>query len=114
MHNVKALSYSGHNFTFCTSSLRSNPKYKDSPPEAIFVNVLGVLLVIFGALILWIATRTSWKRPSDQILHTLHTNGGGEDNSKMGPALSQLSDGADAEACGDVRRRSNKLDDQAN
>lgn len=76
------------------------------------MNVLGVLLVVFGALILWIATRTSWKRPSDQILHTLHTDGGGEDNTKAGPALSQLSDGADFEACGDVRRRSNKLDDQ--
>ncbi|XP_069009662.1 plasma membrane ascorbate-dependent reductase CYBRD1 [Embiotoca jacksoni] len=91
----------------------SNPKYKDSPPEAIFVNVLGVLLVVFGALILWIATRTSWKRPSDQILHSLHTNGGGEDNTKVGPSLSQLSDGTDAEAAGDVRRRNNKLDDQA-
>ncbi|XP_035532523.1 cytochrome b reductase 1 [Morone saxatilis] len=91
----------------------SNPKYKDSPPEAIFVNVLGLLLVVFGALILWIATRTSWKRPSDQILHTRHTNGGGEDNSKVGPAMSQLSDGSDAETCGDIRRRSNKLDDQA-
>ncbi|XP_059198416.1 plasma membrane ascorbate-dependent reductase CYBRD1 [Centropristis striata] len=90
----------------------SNPKYKDSPPEATFVNVLGLLLVVFGALILWIATRKSWKRPSDQILHTLHTDGGGEDNSKVGPALSELSAGADAETCGDVRRRSNKLDDQ--
>ncbi|KAM4559390.1 plasma membrane ascorbate-dependent reductase CYBRD1 [Odontesthes bonariensis] len=83
----------------------SNPKYKDSPPEAIFVNVLGVLLVVFGALILWIATRTSWKRPSDQILHALHSNGGGEDNSKVGPALSELTDGTEAEAEGDVRRR---------
>ncbi|KAM9850726.1 plasma membrane ascorbate-dependent reductase CYBRD1 [Aulostomus maculatus] len=90
----------------------SNPKYKDSPPEAIFVNVLGVLLVVFGALILWIATRKSWKRPSDQILHTLHTNGGSEDNTKVGPSLSQLSDEADAEVCGDIRRRSNKLGDQ--
>ncbi|KAA8588154.1 plasma membrane ascorbate-dependent reductase CYBRD1 [Etheostoma spectabile] len=92
----------------------SNPKYKDSPPEAIFVNVLGVLLVVFGALILWIATRTSWKRPSDQVMHTLHTNGEGEDSSKVGPVLSQLSDGSDAEPFGDVRRRSNKLDDEAN
>ncbi|XP_054472001.1 plasma membrane ascorbate-dependent reductase CYBRD1 [Anoplopoma fimbria] len=92
----------------------SNPKYKDSPPEAIFVNVLGVLLVLFGALILWIATRTSWKRPSDQILHTLHTNGEGDEGSKIGPALSELSDGADAEPSGDVRRRSNKLEDQEN
>ncbi|CAG5865591.1 unnamed protein product [Menidia menidia] len=87
----------------------SNPKYKDSPPEAIFVNVLGLLLVVFGALILWIATRTPWKRPSDQILHTLHTNGGSEDITKAGPALSELADGTNTED-GDVRRRSNKLD----
>lgn len=101
-------------FILCPSSQRSNPKYKDSPPEAIFVNVLGVLLVVFGALILWIATRASWKRPSDHISHTLHTNGGSEDNTKVGPAGLQLSNEADAEACGDVRRRSNKPDDQAN
>ncbi|XP_028250405.1 plasma membrane ascorbate-dependent reductase CYBRD1 [Parambassis ranga] len=88
-----------------------NPGYSGSPPEAIFVNVLGVLLVVFGVLILWIGTRASWKRPSDQILHTLHTNGGGEDtNTKVGPDLSQLSDETDAEASGDVRRRSNKCD----
>lgn len=78
------------------------------------MNVLGLLLVVFGALILWIATRTSWKRPSDQILHTLHTNGDCEDNSKVGPAMSQLSDGTDAGTFGDVRKRSNKLDDQDN
>ncbi|XP_068591230.1 plasma membrane ascorbate-dependent reductase CYBRD1 [Cebidichthys violaceus] len=92
----------------------SNPKYKDSPPEAIFVNVLGILLVVFGALILWIATRTHWKRPSEQLLHTLHTNGEHDESGKVGPALSELSDGADTEPCGDVRRRSYKLDDQEN
>nr|XP_043874309.1 plasma membrane ascorbate-dependent reductase CYBRD1 [Solea senegalensis] len=92
----------------------NNPKYKDLPPEAIFTNVLGLLLVVFGILILWIATRPSWKRPSDQILHTLHTNGGGEDNTKVSPALAQLSDGADAEPSADVRRRINKFDDQTN
>ena len=75
------------------------------------MNVLGVLLVLFGALILWIATRTSWKRPSDQVLHTLHTNGGGEDKGKVGPALSELADGSDPEASADVRRRINKSDD---
>ncbi|XP_031714173.1 plasma membrane ascorbate-dependent reductase CYBRD1 [Anarrhichthys ocellatus] len=92
----------------------SNPKYKDSPPEAIFVNVLGILLVVFGALIFWIATRRSWKRPSEQNLHTLHTNGGSDESGKVGPALSELSDGADAEPCGEVRRRSYRLDDQDN
>lgn len=91
----------------------TNPKYKDSPPEAVFVNVLGVLLVVFGVLILWIATRSSWKRPSDQILHTLHSTEGGEEHGKVGPALSQLSEGSYAESSSDVRRRSNKLDDEA-
>lgn len=81
------------------------PKYKDSPPEAVFVNVLGVLLAVFGALILWIATRPSWKRPSDQILHSLHTDGGGEDNTKVSPGLSQLSDGTETETSADIKRR---------
>lgn len=87
---------------------RSNPKYKDSPPEAIFVNILGLILVVFGALILLIATRPSWKRPSEQLSHILHTSGGGEDI-RVGPALSQLSEGTDD---GEIRRRSNRLDDQ--
>ncbi|XP_028993719.1 plasma membrane ascorbate-dependent reductase CYBRD1 [Betta splendens] len=88
----------------------SNPKYKDSPPEALFVNVLGVLLVLYGALVVWIATRPSWKRPPDQTLHTLHTNGEDEDNTKADQSLSQLS-GTDADACSDVRKRNNLSDD---
>uniref|UniRef100_A0A3Q3J5G1 Plasma membrane ascorbate-dependent reductase CYBRD1 n=1 Tax=Monopterus albus TaxID=43700 RepID=A0A3Q3J5G1_MONAL len=92
----------------------NNPKYKDLPPEAIFVNILGVFLVVFGALVLWIVTRPSWKRPSEQTLHILHTSGGGEDSTKVGPAMSQLSVGTDAEASEDVRRRNNRLDDQTN
>ncbi|XP_061925878.1 plasma membrane ascorbate-dependent reductase CYBRD1 [Entelurus aequoreus] len=89
----------------------SNPKYKDSPPEATFVNILGLLLVVFGALILWIATRPSWKRPSEQTLHTLHSD---EESTRVGPALSQLSDEREGEAFGETRRRSNKLEDQVN
>lgn len=84
-----------------------NPKYSQSPPEALVVNVLGVLLVAFGALVVFTATRVPWKRPSDQVLHTLHTNEGGEDKGKVGPTLSQLSEAADAEER-DFRRRVNK------
>ncbi|XP_063070407.1 plasma membrane ascorbate-dependent reductase CYBRD1 [Engraulis encrasicolus] len=51
-----------------------DPKYKDSPPEAVFVNVLGVLLSVFGGLILWIATRPQWKRPSDNQLRLAHSD----------------------------------------
>ncbi|XP_077473307.1 plasma membrane ascorbate-dependent reductase CYBRD1 [Stigmatopora argus] len=96
-------------------SLSTDPKYKDLPPQAIFVNTLGLLLVIFGALIFWIATRQSWKRPSEQFLHSLHSERGSEVDPKVGPVLSQLSDGAEGEeALGEVRRRSNKFDDQVN
>ncbi|XP_057707491.1 plasma membrane ascorbate-dependent reductase CYBRD1 [Corythoichthys intestinalis] len=96
-------------------SLKTNPAYKDLPPQAIFVNILGLLLVIFGALILWIATRQSWKRPSEQFLHSLHSDRGSEVGSKVGPSLSQLSDGVEGEeAFGEVRRRNNKFEDQVN
>ncbi|KAM3861983.1 plasma membrane ascorbate-dependent reductase CYBRD1 [Diretmus argenteus] len=89
-----------------------NPGYKDSPPEATFVNIMGLLIVVFGALILWIATRTSWKRPSDQVKHSLHTNEGDGAKTEVGSALQDtLSEGVDGETCEDVRRRRNKSDD---
>ncbi|XP_010142617.1 PREDICTED: cytochrome b reductase 1, partial [Buceros rhinoceros silvestris] len=43
-----------------------NPAYSTSPPEATFVNCLGLLLVVFGALILWMASRPHWKRPPEE------------------------------------------------
>uniref|UniRef100_A0A8C0FK97 Plasma membrane ascorbate-dependent reductase CYBRD1 n=1 Tax=Bubo bubo TaxID=30461 RepID=A0A8C0FK97_BUBBB len=46
----------------------SFPAYSASPPEATFVNCLGLLLVIFGALILWMASRPHWKRPPEENL----------------------------------------------
>nr|XP_046218891.1 plasma membrane ascorbate-dependent reductase CYBRD1 [Oncorhynchus gorbuscha] len=87
------------------------PKYKDSPPEANFVNVLGVLIVVFGAIILWIATRPSWKRPSEQVLRSLPTYRDGSAGTKMGTALPQQTDPIDPEGNGDARRRSGKLED---
>lgn len=35
------------------------------PPEAILVNCLGLLIVIFGSIILWMASRPHWKRPPE-------------------------------------------------
>lgn len=43
--------------------IRKAPAYKDSPEEATFVNTLGVLVVVFGGIILWMVTRPHWKRP---------------------------------------------------
>ena len=68
--------------------------------------------MVFGALVLWIATRASWKRPADQqILHSLHTNGGGDADRKVCPVLSEDGEHVDPETCGEVRRRGNKSDD---
>ncbi|KAM3607088.1 uncharacterized protein V6R79_001561 [Siganus canaliculatus] len=83
------------------------PSYSTFPPEGIFANFLGLILVVFGALVVWIVTRPAWKRPSDQILHTNES----EDNSKVGSTMTQLSDGTEAKVSVDVRRRSIKLDD---
>ncbi|KAF1398027.1 Cytochrome b reductase 1, partial [Spheniscus humboldti] len=53
-----------------------NPAYSASPPEATFVNCLGLLLVIFGALILWMASRSHWKRPPEENAKVLRPIGG--------------------------------------
>ncbi|XP_053121746.1 plasma membrane ascorbate-dependent reductase CYBRD1 isoform X2 [Hemicordylus capensis] len=52
-----------------------SPSYSKSPEEAIFVNILGVLILVFGAIVLWIATRPDWKRPLEQNLK-IHEHSG--------------------------------------
>ncbi|KAK7168633.1 hypothetical protein R3I93_004834 [Phoxinus phoxinus] len=51
-----------------------SPAYKDSPPEAVLVNVLGLLVAAFGGLVLWIATRPSWKRPREEVTQSVSSN----------------------------------------
>ncbi|KAJ8255413.1 hypothetical protein GJAV_G00204600 [Gymnothorax javanicus] len=86
-----------------------NPKYKDSPPEAVFVNVLGVLITIFGALVIWIVTHPSWKRPSEQVLNSQRTNGTDTSGIMEGTVLSPSStDWTDPEASCDARKRNGK------
>lgn len=84
---------------------RKDLKYKDSPPEATFVNVLGLLLTLFGALILWIATRSSWKRPSEQLLHN---NEPASDSIKTDTAMSERHD---PEPNSEARRRNGKTEE---
>ncbi|XP_064183231.1 plasma membrane ascorbate-dependent reductase CYBRD1 [Anguilla rostrata] len=90
-----------------------NPKYKDSPPEATFVNVLGVLIMLFGALVIRIATCPSWKRPSEQLVSSQHNNKGDANRTMGGMALSTCSptDCYDPEANCDTRKRNSKPDD---
>ncbi|XP_039711200.1 plasma membrane ascorbate-dependent reductase CYBRD1 [Pteropus medius] len=39
--------------------------YSTLPPEGVFTNTLGLLVLVFGALIFWIVTRPQWKRPQE-------------------------------------------------
>ncbi|KPP75760.1 hypothetical protein Z043_104963 [Scleropages formosus] len=90
-----------------------DPKYKDSPPEAIFVNALGVLITVYGALILWLVTRPSWQRPRE-IQHQIQRGSGEEAaDSKVGTTLSVLSktSGDNPEGGCDARKRNCKLEE---
>lgn len=81
-----------------------NPGYKDFPPEAILVNVLGLLIAAFGGLVLWIATRPSWKRPSEQISQTLSNSGTSPEDMKVATAIASRSDP-------ETRRRNGKTEE---
>ncbi|XP_034991294.2 plasma membrane ascorbate-dependent reductase CYBRD1 [Zootoca vivipara] len=90
------------------------PKYKDSPPEAIFVNVLGVLILVFGAVVLWMATRHNWKRPQEPDVKISHRNGGMLDGNKEGSTMTDCSNAekSDVEFNSEAARKRNlKLDE---
>ncbi|XP_033715915.1 plasma membrane ascorbate-dependent reductase CYBRD1 isoform X2 [Tursiops truncatus] len=53
-----------------------NPAYSTFPPEGVFTNTLGLLILVFGALIFWIVTRPQWKRPKEPNSVLLQPNGG--------------------------------------
>lgn len=71
-------------------SLKS-PAYKDSPPEAVLVNVLGLLIAAFGALVVWIATRSAWKRPREETAQTLSNNTTSPEEIKVGTDMTTTS-----------------------
>ncbi|KAM9380326.1 plasma membrane ascorbate-dependent reductase CYBRD1 [Phaethornis superciliosus] len=70
------------------------PAYSASPPEATFVNCLGLLLVIFGALVLWMASRPHWKRPPEVNAEVLRPMGETPEGTE---AESRMTDGSNAE-----------------
>lgn len=44
----------------------ANKTYADLPPEALFANVLGVLIVAFGLVVLKILSNQEWQRPDSR------------------------------------------------
>ncbi|KAM8790756.1 plasma membrane ascorbate-dependent reductase CYBRD1 [Rhynchonycteris naso] len=82
-----------------------NPAYSTLPPEGVFANTLGLLTLVFGALIFWIVTRPQWKRPKEPSSVLLQPNGGAPEGAEssiainfgsMGKSDSELNNEAEA------------------
>lgn len=88
--------------------------YSESPPEAIFVNCLGLLIVTFGALILWMASRPHWKRPPEESTKVQRPNGGAPEGVEAESTMTDCSnaDRSDVGFNSDAARKRNfKLDE---
>ncbi|XP_054826799.1 plasma membrane ascorbate-dependent reductase CYBRD1 [Eublepharis macularius] len=94
-------------------ALKAPAAYKDSPEEAVFVNTLGVLIVVFGAVILWMATRPYWKRPPEQNSKTQQKLEGTYDGNEEGSTMTDCknTENSDVEFNNEARKRNLKLDD---
>ncbi|KAM4626458.1 plasma membrane ascorbate-dependent reductase CYBRD1 [Discoglossus pictus] len=90
------------------------PPYSKLPPEAVFVNTLGVLILVFGALVIWMTTQPGWKRPPEQTVKSQHPNGGTLDGTDDGSTATDCSnpDKSDVELNSEAARKRNlKLDE---
>ncbi|XP_053554404.1 plasma membrane ascorbate-dependent reductase CYBRD1 [Bombina bombina] len=89
-----------------------DPAYSKLPPEAIFVNTLGVLIFVFGALVIWMTTQPAWKRPPEQNLKTLRPEGGTPEGTEDGSTDYSNTEKSDVELNSEAARKRNlKLDD---
>ncbi|XP_021050311.1 cytochrome b reductase 1 [Mus pahari] len=88
-----------------------HPSYHSFPPEGVFTNTLGILILVFGALIFWIVTRPQWKRPREPGSVPLQLNGGNSDGMEGAIAISSAHsmDAADAESSSEGAARKRTL-----
>lgn len=61
--------------------------YSAFPPEGVFTNTLGLLILLFGALIFWIVTRPQWKRPEEPNSTLLQPNRGAPEGVERSMAI---------------------------
>uniref|UniRef100_A0A8D0L835 Plasma membrane ascorbate-dependent reductase CYBRD1 n=1 Tax=Sphenodon punctatus TaxID=8508 RepID=A0A8D0L835_SPHPU len=91
-----------------------DPQYSTLPPEGIFVKTLGLLVLIFGAFILWMATRPHWKRPPEQNSKIQYPSGGKPEGTEEESTMRDFSntDKSDVEFNTEAARKRNfKLDE---
>ena len=75
------------NWTYSLFFYRKSPAYSSLPPEGVFTNTLGLLILVFGALIFWIVTRPQWKRPKEPNSVLLQPNGGAPEGVESSVAM---------------------------
>ncbi|XP_025041459.2 lysosomal membrane ascorbate-dependent ferrireductase CYB561A3 isoform X2 [Pelodiscus sinensis] len=63
-----AASISGINEKLFFSLANETIPYERLPPEAWFANSLGMLILVFGLLVLWALATPAWKRPESELL----------------------------------------------
>ncbi|KAG8432430.1 hypothetical protein GDO86_016905 [Hymenochirus boettgeri] len=51
-----------------------DPPYSKMPPEGIFVNTFGLIILVFGGLVVWMVTNPAWKRPPDHGMKSISPN----------------------------------------
>ncbi|KAG3274699.1 plasma membrane ascorbate-dependent reductase CYBRD1 isoform X1 [Ictidomys tridecemlineatus] len=92
-----------------------DPAYHSFPPEGVFVNTLGLLILLFGALIFWIVSRPQWKRPKEPDSTLLKSNCDTTERMEGAVAISSgnNTDRSDSELNneGATRKRNSGLDD---
>ncbi|KAM9249104.1 plasma membrane ascorbate-dependent reductase CYBRD1 [Dugong dugon] len=91
-----------------------NPAYNSLPPEGVFTNTLGLLILLFGAFIFWIVTRPQWKRPQEPNSILLQPNEGTTEGVDSSTAMNSGNvDKSDSELNNEVaaRKRNFTLDD---
>lgn len=91
-----------------------NSSYSSFPPEGVFVNTLGLLVLVFGALIFWIVTRPQWKRPKEPNCALLQPNRGTSEGVEGSMAMNSGNvDKSDSELNSEAaaRKRNFVLDD---
>ncbi|XP_060113262.1 plasma membrane ascorbate-dependent reductase CYBRD1 [Heteronotia binoei] len=90
---------------------RGPTPYSTFPEEATFVNTLGVLVVVYGGIILWMVTRPHWKRPLEQNSKIQQKIGGKYESNEEGATMKDREGIENSEFGSETRKQNLKLDD---
>ncbi|XP_005988043.1 lysosomal membrane ascorbate-dependent ferrireductase CYB561A3 [Latimeria chalumnae] len=74
---VSAVAGINEKLLFNLNTPNTTTPYSHFPPEALFANFLGILIIAFGLVVLWLLSREAWQRPdstSSDVIQPLLQN----------------------------------------